>query len=125
MKHFSKVSSRPKRTAAYHFTSAITSALECQPNRQLHLQRVADALSEVSIKVEQARRGNRVLAARRPKRIDEVVIVKCIEHVELRYQPNTFAKVELAADTPVKRKIVVVFPQRIAIRYTVYQFEIS
>ena len=68
---------------------------------------IADALTEESVKVEQARRAERV---------DVVRVVESIEHFDDRDERVSLAKLEGSLDAPVKRKVLVVFAQGVAVR---------
>ena len=70
------------------------------------MSRIADALPQEPVKVEQRRRAQRV---------DVVLVVESIEHLHDWNQRVAFAKLERPLQAPIKRKVFVVLAQRIAV----------
>src|SRR5215216_4185476 len=85
--------------------AAETTELKCKPHRQLNLSRIADALSQEPVEVEESRRDERV---------DVVGVVESIEHLDDRNYREAI-KLEWSLYAPVKREIGIVFAQRVAI----------
>ena len=81
--------------------------LKCELDCHLKLPRVADALSEKSVKVEEPGRD---------KRIDVVFTVGRIEHLDDGNDRESLAKLERPLQAPVKREILIVFAVGVAIR---------
>jgi len=80
--------------------------LERELRRELHLQRIADARSQEAIEVEQ--RG-------RDERIDVVVIVERVEHLEdRRDRVPTIAPAERTGQSPIQGEELIVLPDAIA-----------
>src|SRR5262245_60121974 len=79
--------------------------LESELNRELGLQRIAYALAQEAVEIEQPRRDQRV---------DVVLVVKAVEHLHHRRQSVTVAKVDWPERTPIKGEEAVVFAKVIA-----------
>ena len=90
--------------------------LESQSHRQLNLSRISDTLTEIAVKVEEARSRQRVLIARTRQRVDEVVVVECIEHLDLWRQLDRLGQLEILRQAPVEREVLVILSQRVSIR---------
>src|SRR6266481_984693 len=80
-------------------------SLEIKPHRQLRLPRIADALAQEPIKVEEGRRAQGV---------DIVLVVERVEQLQLRRERHVLTKFERTLDTEIKREVSVVFAQMIA-----------
>src|SRR5262249_16114629 len=79
--------------------------LESEFQRKLRLYRIAHALAQEAIKVEQPRRHQRV---------DVVLVVEAVEHLKHRDQRITISEFDWPGSSPVKRKETVIFAQMIA-----------
>src|SRR6185437_8526930 len=79
---------------------------ERKSNRQLHLTRIAHALTQEAVEIEQPRRDERV---------DVVRVVEGIEHLDHRDDRETFAQSERPLNTPVKREVLVIFAVDVAV----------
>ena len=86
----------------YFAVISIRKVLESQLYRELNLPRVAHALTEKSVKVEETRCVERVLISCPRERVDSVVRIKSIEHLDLRNQLNSLGDVENTRQLPVK-----------------------
>src|SRR5262245_13063008 len=73
---------------------------ECELGGQLQLARVADSLAQVAVEVEQPRRGQRV---------DQILVVEGVEHLDGRDERVTFGEAEDSRQPPVEREVCVVF----------------
>ena len=95
--------------------SSIRKGLEPQLYRELNLSWVANALTEKSVKVEETRCGERVLIARTGQRVDSVIRIKRIEHLDLRNQLDSFGDIENTRELPIKREKFVVLAQSVTV----------
>src|SRR6266581_3294073 len=73
--------------------------------RELRLPRVADALPEEAVEVEERRRRQRV---------NVVGVVERVEHLEARNHLSARSHAERTLKTPIKRKVLVVLPIPVA-----------
>ena len=89
---------------------------EGQLNRKLKLPGIPDSLTQKAVEVEKARRRNRVLISGSRKRVDEVVVVERIEHLDLRNKLDGLRQLEHLCEPPIERKVFVIFSERVAIR---------
>ena len=71
-------------------------------HRQLQLSWISDTLSEETVEVEQGGCAQRV---------NKVLVVEGIEHLDNGYQRVALTKLEWTLQSPIKRQILVVFPQ--------------
>src|SRR5918911_3550758 len=74
---------------------------------QLHLPRVADALAEEAVEVEETRRRERV---------DVVRVVEGVEHLDDGDERLALAEAERALQAPVEGEELVVLARRVAVR---------
>src|SRR5215472_2111188 len=79
--------------------------LESELNRKLGLQRITYALAQEAVEIEQPRRDQRV---------DVVLVVKAVEHLNHWGERVTVAKVDWPERTPIKGEEAVVFAKVIA-----------
>jgi hypothetical protein len=82
-----------------------TGESERELQSQLQLSRVANALTQKTVEIEESGRHQRV---------DEVRVIEGIEHLDDRDQPIPLSEMERALQSPVEREVAVVFAQRIA-----------
>src|SRR5262249_10541815 len=97
--------------------------LEQKLQCELQLSRIADALTDVTIKVEQARSRNRKLVSGQRRQIHQVLAVERIEHLDRRDQLHAFREFERTRQTPVEREVFVILSERVAVSLAVYQFK--
>src|SRR5258708_29402432 len=89
----------------------LESQLESKLHCQLQLSGISHALTEKAVKVKQPRRAERV---------DVVLVVEGIEHLDDGNQRIALAKFEGSLDSPIKREVLIVLAQRVAIRCGAY-----
>lgn len=89
--------------------------LERKLNRELQLPWVTHTLPQESVEIKEAGRRERILIAGAAERVDEVIVIERIEHLDHRDQLVPFTKSERPRQTPIEREIVVVFAQRVPI----------
>src|ERR1700730_12542210 len=104
---------KPKRrifTLRLHCSSRVTDESWCyskgKPDRQLQLSGIAHTLPQESVEIEQARRT---------ERIDVVLVVEGIEHLDDRGQRVPLTKLEGTLYPPIEREVLIVFAQRVAV----------
>lgn len=76
--------------------------LEPQLHRQLKLSRISDTLPQEAVEVEQARGRQGILIPGAGERVDKVVVVECIEHLDLRDQLDCLGETDRTSEPPIE-----------------------
>src|SRR5207245_7627386 len=79
---------------------------ECELHGQLYFSRVADALAQEPVEIEQSRSS---------QRIHVVLVVERVEHLDHGDQRIAVTELEGPHDAPIERNVLVVLPGRVAL----------